>query len=317
MDKELLLYTGIYNSTAEAFINSMEEAKDDNVTIRINGPGGDVFAGWGMIAKLKEHTGQSKIKVDGHAASMHFNFMLYGDDVEVLDVSKLMFHRASMYIENEADQKFLDNVNKDLRRVIESKVDKKLWEEITGHSIKSLFESEDRVDVWLDPKDAKKLGLVNKIVKISDASANDETFKRLVAMTGFNITNSKKQGEKTENSIMTKEELKQKHPELYASIVKEGVDSERDRVESWLVFNDVDSKAVAEGIESGKEISRKSISDFQLKVMSSNTLDNAKSDSEGDINDKTPKSKEEKKEDELNDFYKKSVDSAIKNVKLA
>jgi len=54
------------------------------------------------------------------------------------------------------------------------------------------------------------------------------------------------------NSKMTKEELKQNHPDVYQSIVNEGMEAQQEIVNSWMPFFEADSKAVLEGIKSGQ-----------------------------------------------------------------
>ncbi len=56
------------------------------------------------------------------------------------------------------------------------------------------------------------------------------------------------------NSKMTKEELKQSNPDVYASIATEGAEAQQEIVNSWLPFFEADSKAVLEGIKSGKPL---------------------------------------------------------------
>ena len=59
---------------------------------------------------------------------------------------------------------------------------------------------------------------------------------------------------------MTKSELKAEHPSVYAEIFESGkeagITAEQDRVNTWLVFNDLDSEKVKAGIESGVEMTK-------------------------------------------------------------
>ena len=57
MATEILLYSSIYSFSAESFIKEMEAASGNDVVLRINTPGGDPQAGFGMIAKFAEHKG--------------------------------------------------------------------------------------------------------------------------------------------------------------------------------------------------------------------------------------------------------------------
>lgn len=69
MPKEILLYSSIYSYSITDFINQMEAAKGDEVKVRVNCPGGEVYAGFGAIAKFNEHPKAKSIQVDGRADS--------------------------------------------------------------------------------------------------------------------------------------------------------------------------------------------------------------------------------------------------------
>jgi ClpP class serine protease len=78
---------------------------------------------------------------------------------------------------------------------------------------------------------------------------------------------------------MTKEELKQSHPELYSSVVSEGAHAERERVASWMVYANTDLEAVTQGIKGGSEISASQREEFMVKMNSAAMLKNLQSDS--------------------------------------
>jgi len=91
----------------------------------------------------------------------------------------------------------------------------------------------------------------------------------------LSLTNSTKK--------MTKEEIKQAHPEVYAGIVTEGASAERERVKSLLTYIDADSKTVIECINSGDEISPSQREAFLVKMNSANMLGSLNSDSEKQV----------------------------------
>lgn len=269
MAKELYLYSPIYDFVAESFISQMEENKTQDIEIRANTPGGNVFAGWGMIAKIKEHEGNVKMKVDGYVASMGTIVLVYVDDTEALDVSRIHLHRADGYVNSPEDQKFLDGINKDLRAKLTSKIDADKFKEITGKSIDDLFDSKDRIDVWLTAKQAKQVGLIKRIVKLDPTE--------IAAINRMNIAASvdpqpPNPVTKPINKVMTLEELKAQHPALYAQAVAEGKTAgsteERDRVRGWEAFRHIDAVAVDKGIKDGKVISTTDIAEFTAKVLS-------------------------------------------------
>lgn len=308
MAKEILFYNyGIGADTAQVFIKELEEAKADDVTVRINSPGGNPFFGWGAIAKFKEHEGKKKIKVDGAAQSMAAYMILFGEDVEALDVSNILFHRASMNIYSDEDKRFLDSINANLRKKLEAKVDAAKWKEVTGVSIKDMFESENLIDVSLNAKQAKQLGIINKIVtlKPNELTALNEKFSGVAAK-----VDPDKEKENQNPIKMTKEELKSKHPDVYASIVKEGIEAEQDRAGAWMAFVDIDPEAVKKGIDEGKSLSQKQMAEFSRKAMSAAALTDLekegapKAETE-EVKDKDGKKTEAtKKEAEVNAFQK-------------
>jgi len=165
--KQILLYNPIYDFIAEEFITAINDADGEDITIRINSPGGSVFAGWGMAAAIQESKSKVTIKVDGVAASMAFFLLLFCDNVEALDVSKIMMHRAVGRVENEADQALLDSVNSTLRAKMEERFDENTFKDIVGISINDMFTQDTRKDLWIDAKQAKKIGLVSKINRLS------------------------------------------------------------------------------------------------------------------------------------------------------
>jgi len=293
MNNEVLVYGSIYDFTAEAFVRSFSEIEGNELTCRINTNGGGVEAAWSMIGKWKEFEGQKTVKVDGKAYSMGFYFCCYADNVQCLDVSQFMVHRASYgeWYENstyftESDKTSLSNMNKQLRAAFEAKVDVQKFENLksvkdAGITVEKLFSMDGQVDVFLTAKEAKSIGLVDKIIKITPEKAgliNASIAKLAVAQGGKldnlfvtvpiaeNLVNTG-----TENvnfKTMNRGELQAKHPELYAEIMGLGVAQERDRVGAWTAFIDVDAKAVKDGIAGGESLTQTAMAEFSMKMFS-------------------------------------------------
>ena len=181
MKNLILLYFQIWDFIAMEFIQKLNEYEGQDATVRINSPGGNVFAGWGMIAALKEFTGKLTVKVDGVAASMACYLVLFAENVECVDVSRFMLHPARGYVETDEDQLFLDGVNNDLKAKMKKKFDEVLFEKVTGHSIDSMFK--DNIDIWLTAKQAKQLGMVKKINRLDPA--DQQAFINLAACGRF------------------------------------------------------------------------------------------------------------------------------------
>jgi ATP-dependent protease ClpP protease subunit len=291
---EVLLYGPIWYQSSIDFINAINAVEGDSLTVRVNTGGGEVSYGYGMIAKFKEFEGAKNVKIDGTAYSMGAIFAVYADDVEALDVSKFMFHRAAMspWYEDEymtdAERDHLTMINADFEKAFRAKVDVKKFEELKGVKVKDLFSMDTRIDVFLSASEAKQIGLVSRIVNITPKkqTAIKNEMAKIAASYGMEamsmtlehnepsndgLNPNKKVISKT-NINMTIEQLKADHPELFAQAVAMGCADERDRVGAWMKFVNADADAVAKGIESGKNIGQTEMADFTVKMISAQTL---------------------------------------------
>ena len=74
--------------TAETIKNQL----DGDITVRIDSPGGDVFAGFAIYNLLAQHDGKVTVYVDGAAASAASIIAMAGDDVYLPETSVIMIH---------------------------------------------------------------------------------------------------------------------------------------------------------------------------------------------------------------------------------
>ncbi len=284
MAKEIYLYSPIYDFVAQEFISAMDEAgNDEDVVCRMSCPGGSVLAGWGMAAKMQERKGKTTIKVDGAAMSMAAILLCFADNVEALDVSTIMLHRADMYCETAEDQAWLDKVNESLRAKMKAKIDDKKLKELKGVNIKNLFEDEKRTDVFLTAKEAKQIGLVDKIntLTIKELKAFNEKMFSVAAKHEpiIKTTISKK----NTMAKMNLEAFKAKYPKTYAKAIAAGKAEEKLRVDACMVFLEVDPKGVKDAIESGKDLNQKQMAEFALKQNSPDVLKRLKAEAAKDV----------------------------------
>jgi ATP-dependent protease ClpP protease subunit len=284
MAKEILIYNPVFSFTAEAFIQQMEEFKAEEITIRVNSPGGSVYKGWGMIAKALEHEEKIKVKVDGNASSMMAIFLLYVKEVEALDVSSFTLHRASTFAPTPEDQIELDKINADIRKAFEKRLNIEKFEKIAGVSLDDFFNSDQVIDVTINAKQAKEIGLIKTIKKL-EAQEFEALHDKFAAFSSYenNILNVKP---KTKN--MNLEEFKANHPALFAEVVAIGKDEEADRVASLTAFMEIDPIAVKQKIESGEGLNQKFIADMTIKGMKKGIV--------AEIEEETPEEIQAKKE---------------------
>lgn len=296
--REILFYSPIWDFTAEALINKINEVPDEeDIRIRVNSPGGSVFAGWSIIGKMNSRKGKTYISVDGHAASMAFLLTAFADGAEALDVTRFMVHRASGYIRTPEDQALLDSINADLLGKLKKRLNLDMFKEIAGKTLDEIFKAEEVINVWLTSRQAKDIGLIDKIERLNPKKLTAYT-NQVVAFIDFEDTSqgseaidpqgseeiipgNESQGseEKPENKInveqkqekkMTKKEFKASDPEAYAEIMAEGataaVKAEQDRVKSWLAFLDIDRDNVIKAIKDGTEFTQSVMAEMTVKL---------------------------------------------------
>jgi len=284
MIKEVLLYSNINEYSSAEFINSINELEDsDELVVRVNTKGGNPEYGWGMVAKFAEFKGKKSVKVDGQAHSMGLMFLAYADNVEILDVAEGVLHRAAYPSWFEQSENFSDELKGNLERIntslmtaFKNKVDVSIFEQIKGVKLKTVFSMDDRIDVFLTAKEMKKIGLVNKVNKITPKKAAE-----LVAIGNkdesvISIAAEYIEDKPKNNNKMTIEDLKANHVEVYNKVFNlgstAGVADRNDTVNAWLTFNDVDAKAVSEGIKSGDKLSQAKSMELMRKEFSKDAL---------------------------------------------
>lgn len=94
----------------------------------------------------------------------------------------------------------------------------------------------------------------------------EDAVNKVIELSTFNLITNKT------NNKMTKEELKQQHPDVYASIINEGATQEKDRVQAWLAFSEIDMKTVQEGIDKGEQVTQKTMAEMAVKQTAKLTL---------------------------------------------
>ena len=253
-----------------------------------------------MIGPLAQRTGKNNAKVFGSADSMIAYMLLFMDNVEALDVSTFRLHRADGYVDNDNDRALLAKINKDLRAKMTKRFDAAVFKEVTGYTIAEMFDAEKRIDIDLDAKQAKKIGLINKIIRlepkqiaamseklvafadISFNSRGSENELEIEASRGSETKQNKINVEQKKDKIMTLEELKAQHPGVYSAVFeagkKQGITEEKDRVEAYLEFVETDPESVKKQIEAGSPITAKFMAEMTKKMASTAMVENLKTE---------------------------------------
>ena len=295
MAKELYIYSSLYDFTAETVVKQLNGVEDsEDLTIRMNTPGGYVTAGWSIISKLSERKSKTTAVIDGDAASMGAMMLVFMDKVVANDTSQIMFHKAAYpkyYQPSEAEKETLNTINKQFKEKLTAKISGKAG---ADDFLNKVFDTDVRNDVYLTPYKAKLLGIVDEVRKLKPSA---HFGSQIVAFAEENEeTNPEEIQENNKSKIeyMDLAKLKAEHPSVYAEIFskgkEEGIQDERDRVEAWAVFNEIDPEKVKAGIESGNKLSQKAMAEFQLKSASANKVEEMESENPDETD--TPKSKE-------------------------
>lgn len=137
-------------------LNKLDKTVNE-IVVRINSPGGDVFDGISIYNRLKQHKAKVTVYIDGLAASIASIIALAGDEIIIGEGALYMIHLPWTWaIGNRND---LDNtVNRllDVEEQLISIYQKKT--KLDRSEIKKMLEDE----TWLDSSAAIELGFVDK-----------------------------------------------------------------------------------------------------------------------------------------------------------
>lgn len=169
---EIILYAGIGQDywgdgsmiSAKNFSDEMKSLPKtvNDLTVRINSPGGDVFDGITIYNRLKQFDGTVNVIIDGLAASIASIIALAGDNITIGEGALYMVHLPWTFaFGNRMD---LDNVVNRLMDVEDQMVG--IYAKKSGldrSEIKALLEAE----TWMDADQAIEKGFVDSKVEES------------------------------------------------------------------------------------------------------------------------------------------------------
>ena len=262
---EIFLYNDISEFTAEMFNRQLSNREGQDVNIRMTTRGGYTPAGVAMISGMDRFTGNIKMSVDGDVSSMGAFMLLYADEVEMSDMAEIMFHKAaypSWYTPTDSEKENLKRENNRYKKKMEQRLG-----EAAKELIDEIFKEDVRNDVYLTANKAKKIGLVNKVIKLTPSQkAAYQSQYLTVTKAAYDEYREEKETsntsdkQKTNKMEITQEELDRKIAEAHAKGYQEGhadgKKAETERQSAWDAFADVDPEAVKKGKASGEEMPR-------------------------------------------------------------
>lgn len=169
--------------TAKQVHDFLEKANGEEVTIKLNSPGGSVYEGLEIYTLLKDYAGKVTVNVTGLAASIASVIMLGGDIVNISNGAQVMIHNPSTIAIGDKE---------DLERGINSLA-------VTERTIAGLyaskasksqeeFQSLMKKETWFTAKEALEIGLVDNVTHLpvdDDLKLVDSYSETMVALADF------------------------------------------------------------------------------------------------------------------------------------
>lgn len=216
----------------------------DQITVRINSPGGDVFAGLAIYEYLKNHKARIITRNDGLAASAASIILMAGDEIIMGTGSMVMIHNPYTIAMGEAKD-FLAAAEM-LGKIQESLIS--VYKERTGKNEEELKAMMDAT-TWMTADNSVSLGFADKVDRKERISATiqnglakvgNQCFDlRVFAMApplpleeeeNANDAERQNESEEGEDTVKDLQELQNKYPDIYKEAVNNAVKAERERL---------------------------------------------------------------------------------------
>lgn len=165
---ELLLYGDISERswwgdeiTPQQFNQDLARCANNDLIVRINSGGGDVFAAHAIYNSLVNYPGNVTVKIEGLCASAATIIASAGNTVIMPNNALFMIHDPMVYLDNVFDAAELKNMSEYLAKVKDTicNVYLKRTTSLTKDDIAKLMTSE----TWLTAEEAKSYGFIDVI----------------------------------------------------------------------------------------------------------------------------------------------------------
>lgn len=336
---ELILYGDISQTswwgdevTPKQFDSELSALGDvDEIVVRINSGGGDVFAANAIYTRLKDHKAHITVKIDGWAASAATIITMAGDIIQIPANGVFMIHNPKMGVYGYYSAEEFVKLSEELAVIKQSIINGYCLK--TGKDEAEISALMDK-ETWLDGKQAVDSGFCDEIM-FADVQTEVENASRVVVnsvpldISKFvnipkSLLNCRKSGgftnTKTPNTekggveemeIKTVDELKAAYPELTAQIAENAIAAERKRIqdiESYALpgYEAIISKAKFESPVDSGELAKQIIA--KQKEQGGKYLNDITADIEDSGMDKVDANASETPADETNP-YDAAIDS--------
>ena len=162
--------------TPDLFREELKQHAGD-LTVVINSPGGDVFAGLAIYNALVNHNGNVTVRVDGLAASIASVIAMAGDKIIMSPGSMIMIHRPSVYAAGTVDDM---EKAKDVLLKIEEGITP-IYARRTGLSDEKITELLE-AETWMLADKAVELGFADEVSEAPEKQKQDEGVQNVMGM---------------------------------------------------------------------------------------------------------------------------------------
>lgn len=162
--------------TPDLFREELKQHAGD-LTVVINSPGGDVFAGLAIYNALVNHNGNVTVRVDGLAASIASVIAMAGDKIIMSPGSMIMIHRPSVYAAGTVDDM---EKAKDVLLKIEEGITP-IYAKRTGLSDEKIAELLE-AETWMLADKAVELGFADEVSEAPEKQKQDEGVQNVMSM---------------------------------------------------------------------------------------------------------------------------------------
>lgn len=160
---------GYWGVTAADFLNDLRQVTAQQITVRLNSPGGEIFDGLAIANSLAAHPATVTVQVDSLAASIASVIAVAGGDrVVMMPHSQMMIHDGSgLAIGNAADMRemaeLLDAQSNNIAAVYASKA---------GGSVED-WRAVMVAETWYTAEEAVVAGLADEVAELPGRRTND------------------------------------------------------------------------------------------------------------------------------------------------
>lgn len=152
---------------AQQFANDLNAIDAPEIHVRINSPGGDVFAAKAMVEQMKNHKARIVAIIDGLAASAATTVAIGADEVRMAPGGQFMIHNAWSFVGG--DYRDMERMGSVLKKVNDGIVSE--YAAKTGKA-KEEIEAWMNEETWFNAEEALANGFVNSIVEHAPKASN-------------------------------------------------------------------------------------------------------------------------------------------------